>query len=326
MRKPSMLQPPFFILMPLAAAIIGHGASAQGVTALEEVIVTAQKRDESVQQVPIAMTALTSDMLDEAGIRDISQINAASPSVTFSMTNNAASSANLQIRGIGTVGNARVFEGAVGVFIDGVYRSRSGAALSDMNDIESLEILRGPQGTLFGKNTSAGAILLRSKAPDAGAVSGDYQLSIGNYDERIVKGAINLPLTENSALRLATVWNRRDGFIESPDISQDYNDVDRRSVKAQYLIEPRDDVSLRLIADYSEAAENCCYGSLSAVNGPTAPLIQALAAQYGYRFPLQPDPDEYEQTLNHNTDQVMRGRGLGLDVSWEITSSRSPIE
>lgn len=123
---------------------------------LSTVTVTAQRREESVQDVPLAVTAVTGEQMAALRVENIENISLISPSITFSKTNSPAASSNIQIRGIGTTGQSRVFEGAVGVFIDGVYRTRSGQALSSFLDMDGLQVLRGPQGTLFGKNTSAG--------------------------------------------------------------------------------------------------------------------------------------------------------------------------
>ncbi len=120
----------------------------------EEVIVTAQRRAQNLQEVPVAVTAVTAEALEAARVENIADVQQISPSISFDTSNSAANSANIRIRGIGTVGNSRAFEGAVGVFIDGVYRTRAGQALQNWLDIDGLQVLRGPQGTLFGKNTS----------------------------------------------------------------------------------------------------------------------------------------------------------------------------
>ena len=132
-------------------------ATAQA-PAIDEIVVTAQRREQNLQDVPIAVTAASAEMLADARVENITDIQAVSPSINFDVTNSAANSANIRIRGIGTTGNNRSFEGAVGVFVDGVYRTRPGQALQNWVDISGLQILRGPQGTLFGKNTSAGAV------------------------------------------------------------------------------------------------------------------------------------------------------------------------
>lgn len=156
---------------------------------LREVVVAAQARKENLQSVPIAVTVADAQALAAARVDTISSISAVSPSIRFTTTNEPAASSKLQVRGLGTAGNNRAFEGSVGVFMDGVYRSRAGQLLQNWLDVESVQILRGPQGTLFGKNTSAGAFVLKSIAPDLEKVGGTYEVSGGNYDSRLLRGA-----------------------------------------------------------------------------------------------------------------------------------------
>ena len=153
------------LIAPLAwgqAGDVSGGSPAADAGKLTEVIVTAQRRSESLQSTPVAVTAVTGDDLAIKHIDNVTNISAITPSVNFQSANNAQAQSTIEIRGIGTVGNSRSFEGSVGVFIDGVYLSRAGQLLSNFLDVDSLQILRGPQGTLFGKNTTAGAVLLTS--------------------------------------------------------------------------------------------------------------------------------------------------------------------
>ncbi|MEI9988273.1 MAG: TonB-dependent receptor plug domain-containing protein [Aliidongia sp.] len=137
-------------------------ASDDGIT---EITVTAQRRNENLQDVPIAITVADAAVLAEARVFNIENINMLSPSISFHMADDPATTGNIQIRGLGTTGLSKAFEGGVGVFIDGVYRTRSGEALENFLDVDTVQILRGPQDTLYGKDTSAGAILINSKAP-----------------------------------------------------------------------------------------------------------------------------------------------------------------
>ena len=167
-------------------ALMWACARAEGESAdpaqVEEVVVTAQRRQQNLQDVPISVTAASTAALAAAHVDNVSNIKALSPGVSFTTNYNPAVTSNIQIRGIGTVGNSRTFEGAVGVFVDGVYRTRAGQALENFLDIDSLQILSGPQGTLFGKNTSAGAVLVTSASPSITSVRGTYEASYGNYN------------------------------------------------------------------------------------------------------------------------------------------------
>ncbi len=284
---------------------------------VEEIIVTAQRRQENLQQVPVAVTAVDAEALEAARVDSIASVQAISPSIAFDTSNNAANSANIRIRSIGTVGNSRAFEGAVGVFIDGVYRTRSGQALQNWLDVDGLQVLRGPQGTLFGKNTSAGALLVTSTAPDTSAMDTSFELTYGNYDTLLARGTFNAPLGERAALRIAGLWGQADGFIEDPNTSDSYNDRNPRAVKAQLLFEPSDTFTLRLIADYSEEKSNCCYGQIDDIDGPLQPVIDSMVRARGLRTP-SPNFDDYEQVLSNDTDQDLVDKGVVLHASWDL--------
>ncbi|RNL67082.1 TonB-dependent receptor [Zhongshania marina] len=313
-----------FTMTTLAAAIAGLGsihaqAQTEGAKQLEEVLVTAQRRSESQQDVPVAVTAASREDMALAQVDSIGNIQAISPSIKFDVTNSAANSANIFIRGIGTVGNNRSFEGAVGVFIDGVYRTRAGQAMQNWLDMESLQVLRGPQGTLFGKNTSAGALLISSRAPSLDSAEGDIELTLGNYNKQLLRGAYNMPTGERSALRVAGLWAERDGFIENPN-GGDYNESAPRALKAQWLFEPSEALSLRMIADWSESDTNCCYGQVDAVDGPLQGYIDnVLIPARGLKAPSS-NFDDYEQVLSNDTQQSISDEGLQLIAELELAN------
>ncbi len=170
---------------------------------LEEIVVTAQRRSESLQETPVAVSVISGDQLAAKHVTDISNLGAVTPSVAFETANNAQAVSNIQIRGIGTVGNNRAFEGSVGVFVDGVYLSRAGQLLSTFLDYDNLQILKGPQGTLFGKNTTAGALLLTSTKPQFTDYDGSYEVTGGNYGNVLARVASNIPVSDKLALRVA---------------------------------------------------------------------------------------------------------------------------
>ena len=294
-------------------------ATAQA-PAIDEIVVTAQRREQNLQDVPIAVTAASAEMLADARVENITDIQAVSPSINFDVTNSAANSANIRIRGIGTTGNNRSFEGAVGVFVDGVYRTRPGQALQNWVDISGLQILRGPQGTLFGKNTSAGALIVNSKEPVLGQVSGDYSATAGNYDLLMSKGAVNTPIGDDIAIRVAGMWQNMDGFIEDPNDGDDYNDRNARALKWQGLWQVSDGLKLRLIADWSEERNNCCYGQVDAVDGPLQPYIYGTLIPERGLVPPSPDFDDYEMVLSNDTDQNIEDKGVVLHADYAFAS------
>jgi iron complex outermembrane receptor protein len=191
---------------------------------LTEIIVTAQRRSENLQSTPVAVTAITGDDLALKHIDNVTNIAAVTPSANFQSANNAQAQSTIEIRGIGTVGNSRSFEGSVGVFIDGVYLSRAGQLLSNFLDIDSLQILRGPQGTLFGKNTTAGAVLLTSVKPQFSQYDGTYEVTVGNYGTELGRVASNLPVSDTVALRFAGLISNTEGYLENPSSGDHYND------------------------------------------------------------------------------------------------------
>ena len=287
-----------------------------------EIIVTAQRRTESLQNTPVAVTAISGDALAAQHIDNVSNISAVTPSVNFQSTNNAQATANLEIRGIGTVGNNRAFEGSVGVFVDGVYLSRAGQLLSNFLDFDSLQVLRGPQGTLFGKNTTAGALLITSASPQFDRYDGSYEVTVGNYGAVLARVASNLPVSNTVALRFAALISNVDGYIENPNGGDRYNDHRPRAFKAQALFEPNPALTFRLIGDISIEHENCCYGSVVVIPGPVQPLINALSAANGLKL-ASANPYDYQAVLNLNTDQHISDRGAVLLSDWEISPETS---
>jgi iron complex outermembrane receptor protein len=178
-------------------------------------------------------------------------------------------------------------------------------------------VLRGPQGTLFGKNTSAGALLITSTRPALGDFGSDFELTYGNYDTMLARGAVNIPMGDRAAARVAALWSEADGFIENPNTGDSYNERKPRAAKAQVLIEPTDSLTLRLIADYSEEKSNCCYGQVDDVDGPLQPFINLLTRARGLN-PPSADFDDYEQVLSNDTRQDLTDKGVVLQADWEL--------
>lgn len=304
---------PLLIMTSLSVfPAVGHAAEAGASRQIEEVFVTAQRRSESMQDVPVAVTAASSEDLALAQVDSIGNIQAISPSIKFDVTNSPANSANIFIRGIGTVGNNRSFEGAVGVFIDGVYRTRAGQAMQNWLDIDSLQVLRGPQGTLFGKNTSAGALIINSISPSLEQAEGSVELTAGNYDKTLIRAAYNQPLNDALALRVAGLWAERDGYIKDPNGGH-YNDSAPRALKLQWLFEPSEALRVRFLTDWSEESVNCCYGQVNVVDGPMQGYIDQLTVQRGLKNPSKRF-DDYEQVLSNDTAQDVEDKGMQLNV------------
>ncbi len=329
----------YYLLTGAALSIMAMPAHAQEAAdatvaqeasgGLEDIVVTAQRRSERLQNVPIAITVAGAEQLSIARVDNIANIQSLSPSVQFRSSNISSSSSNVIIRGLGTTGNSRAFEGAVGIFIDGVYRTRAGAALQTFNDIDNVQILRGPQGTLFGKNTSAGAILLTSTKPDLTGFSGNYEGSYGDYGYGLAKLAVNAPLSETVALRVAGVYSHRDGYFTDSTTGEPINGDESYGVKAQLYFEPSSNLNFRLAGDYLKSNANCCYGTKDYVDGPTQPLIDALVRANGFNVPSKAR-NVFEASLNQPTRQQTKdyggtfhaNLGLGDDELRSVTAYR----
>ena len=221
------------------------------------IIVTATRRAEDVQDIPLAVTAVSPAQLEQQGVVNVENITQVSPSFSTSSAQLASGSVVLRIRGVGTTSNNIGFESAVGVFIDGAYQSRPGVALAEFVDVERVEVLRGPQGTLFGRNTSAGALNITNKRPDLSDFDGFANATYGNRNLINVQGAVNLPLVQDSlALRVTGAYRERDGYFRlingTGATVGESNGADQFLIRGQLGFESSGGITGRLIADYSE--------------------------------------------------------------------------
>ncbi len=221
-----------------------------------EIVVTAQGRSQLLSDVPVAISAVNAETLQNSGANDIRQLNQVAPSLLVSSTGSEANG-SARIRGIGTVGDNPGLESSVPVFIDGVYRSRSGIGLNELGEIDRVEVQRGPQGTLGGRNSSAGLISIYSKKPSF-TFGGSGELTYGNYDFMRAATSFTGPISEKLAFRVDGVYVKRDGFYRDDQNGRDVNNRDRYFLRGQLLFEPTDALSIRLIADYTSRKEECC--------------------------------------------------------------------
>ena len=243
----------------------------------DEIIVTATKRAQTLQEVPVAVSVTPADVIEKAQILDINDLQSVVPSLRVSQNQNSQQT-TFSIRGFGNGGNNLGIEPSVGVFIDGVYRSRAAAQIGDLPALERVEVLRGPQSTLFGKNSSAGVISIVTREPDFES-NGYVEAGLANYGGVNGRAYLSGPISENIAASIGGGFNTRDGYAESAfEDLPDSNDRDRWNVRGQLLFTPSDDVSFRLIGDYSQIDEICCHVT-NFINGPTAPVIRALGGQ-----------------------------------------------
>jgi outer membrane receptor protein involved in Fe transport len=271
------------LAMPSLAMAQDETAAQEGATEeTPEIVVTAQGRSQLLSDVPVAISAVNAETLQNSGANDIRQLNQVAPSLLVSSTGSEANG-SARIRGIGTVGDNPGLESSVPVFIDGVYRSRSGIGLNELGEIDRVEVQRGPQGTLGGRNSSAGLISIYSKKPEF-TFGGSGELTYGNYDFMRAASSITGPISEQVAFRVDGVYVKRDGFYRDDTNGRDVNNRDRYFLRGQLLFEPSDDLTVRLIADYTSRKEECCaatyvdrtvnqyIGDLNNLSSPLTPL------------------------------------------------------
>ena len=229
-------------------------------SALEEVVVTARKREESLQDTPISVAAFSADDLTDRGVVDFSQVGEITPNVTFDFTSAIAagnSAAIVQIRGVGASDWTIGVDPGVGIYLDGVYIARTIGSVLDTADVAQIEILRGPQGTLFGRNTIGGAISVTSKKPTPDRIYGSAEITTGSYDRLDINGRVNVPITDNMATSVSISTRNRDGYVKNlyPD-GPDLGDNEDISGRMALSWEPADTVRIDVSGDYSTTSEN----------------------------------------------------------------------
>ncbi|MBA3676005.1 MAG: TonB-dependent receptor [Sphingosinicella sp.] len=304
-----------------------------------DIVVTAQGRRQILQDIPLAVSAVSADQLQNSGASDIRALNQLAPSLLVSSTGSEANG-SARIRGIGTVGDNPGLESSVAVFIDGVYRSRTGIGLNELGEIERIEVLRGPQGTLFGRNASAGLIHIISKRPNMNEFEGYGELTYGNYDYLRAGAGVTGPIG-NGALgyRLDGVYVKRDGFykVNNPGAGTEsrVNDRDRFFVRGQLMYEPTDLLTFRVIGDYTRRDESCCgavYTETRETFDPTPGQpgdfrystgenrIATILRSLGETFPSLADP--YSRVISVSPGKTYQNKttdwGLSGHLDWEL--------
>ena len=295
--------------------ILGQGVMAQS-NNVEEVVVTATKTERTLQEVPVAVSVVTADTIEKANIVDLMDLKAVVPSLDarqYQSTTNAT----FFIRGFGNGSNNPGIEPSVAVFVDGVYRSKIQGQISDLPLVERIEVLRGPQSTLFGKNASAGVVNIVTKKPSFEEFT-SMTTSFGNYNSKQAKIYNTGPLNETMAYSVSANINTRDGQSNNPTTGNKLNDRDRFGFRSELLITPADDLSIRITADYDEYDETCC------VVGSTAYGVanQVAALLGGQVIPNDP----FSQTAFFTFDPISNGENAGFSMHIEKNFSNTTLE
>jgi iron complex outermembrane receptor protein len=299
-------------LAALAAALLAlsAGATAQAPGSpevLDEILVTAQKRTENIQDVPAAVTVISGSQIETSGAVNIEGVMALVPTLNFRESVSTLDSA-LFLRGIGSVNFSLAAEPSVAVVVDGVIQARAGEAFGDLYDIERIEVLRGPQGTLFGKNASAGVVSMVSRRPGT-ELNGSVDLAWFEDDEYRVRVAGDVPVGDRVRSRLTAFYGTRDGFIRNLTFGEDVNGYEHWGARAIVEADVSDALALTFIGDYREADDDCCAEVIG-----TLPAGSAAASQAG----IDIDGDEVREVRNNvinRTWETSWGTSLQADYT-----------
>ncbi|NOX49337.1 MAG: TonB-dependent receptor [Gammaproteobacteria bacterium] len=315
----------FVTLMSVSIDTLAQGTSGSGPVSavLEEIVVTARRREERLQDTPVAITVLTASAIEDRGISNLAEIGVLAPNVSISNTaafSGSTSTAVIFMRGFGQTDFTLTTEPGVGVYIDGVYSGRSLGALLDLGDLERVEVLRGPQGTLFGKNAIGGALNVITKRPDMEHLSGQADITGGTFNRIDARATLNLPLSSKAALRLSGGSLNRAGYAERVYAGDELGGRDTLVGRASLLWTPTSDLDVLVVADATRTRGDSIATTLTGLTdgqfiapGATAPLPQAggLAA---LESTLPPGTPPLTFT-NFATNDPYKSGGIGPNFS-----------
>ena len=281
---------------------------------LEEVMVTARKRSEDVQTVPTPVTTISAQTIERQHLANFTNFQYKFPAFSVYLTN--PKQQNLGIRGIGNNGfNTDGIDGSVGIFVDGVYTGRQGMVSGDFSDIADIELLRGPQGTLFGKNTTAGAVIINSKLPTF-TPEASIEATAGDYNLREVKASVSGPLMQDKlAARISAFYSDRDGNYPNRSGRPDANARQGQGVRVQFLAKANDDVTFRLILQHTEQNFNSTGPVTLSVYNPAA--LQARMAAAGYTL-LVSDASKREVNIDAPLTASTHANLVSGQLDWNL--------
>ena len=290
---------------------------------IEEIVVTAQKREENLQDTPIAITAFTEESLEGHLINDISKLADFTPNVIFDTTTpigGLSNGAAVFIRGIGQWDFAMTTDPGVGTYIDGVYSSRAAGGVLDVVEIERIEILRGSQGTLFGRNTIGGAINITTKRP-ADTFGGMVEATFGEFERTDFKGSLDVPITDKFQTKFAFSSKNRNGFVDRVLVGDRLGDEDRQSVRGSFLLQASDDIEIYATVDYTSIDEQSAGSVLAGITefagDPSQGLVPSSTWAYNRLFvPANPGAVPYtpENFILDDIDSTKATGVTGTDL------------
>lgn len=281
-----------------ACAVVPAIASSQERVALEEIVVTAERRAESLQTVPVSVTALGADALDERQVSNVIDIAGQVPNLRIEPVTGLSNAARIFLRGVGEDQSTPTTDSAIGLYVDGVYYPRTLGALFDFVDVERIEVLRGPQGTLYGRNTPGGAIKILTRDPGREA-SGIFEVLGGDYDRVQLRGTIGGPIAESLRGSVSVLKNERDGTSDNVTLDRDVNRKDVLGARGKLIWDASEALELRLAADWTEDKSDVGVGTSAFAGAPADLYVTAANA----------DPGGY-----------LRTRGAALTATWTAGS------
>jgi len=306
----------------VAAAEVTDPDASSNQMVLEEVIVTARRREEALQDTPVAISAFSAEDLKVQGIANTRDLQLSVPGLNFSEMGNKAPS--IFIRGIGQKETNSALDPGVGVYINSIYIARTDSQLLDVIDTESIQVLRGPQGTLFGKNNTGGALLVTTKLPHADALEGEASTRLGNYGRRDVKVSGNLPLIDDTlAARVSVASTNLDGYLESTNNGEHYGDQDRLGATGRLFWQASDMLSADVFYYWSKVDENgagltCIYQNPNGVfNTFTWPGFTAPNSYESRCRVSEAQADDDEVLINGPSTFEMTSQIFGVTLNWE---------
>jgi iron complex outermembrane receptor protein len=294
-------------------------AQAAAVASSDDIVVTARRREERVQEVPIAMSVIGGAELEKTGAFNVNRLQQQQPSLQFYSSNPRNSAIN--IRGLGApfgLTNDGIEQG-VGFYVDGVYIGRIGASTFDFVDVERVEVLRGPQGTLYGKNTTSGALNITTRAPSF-SPEARVEVSGGNYEFVQAKASASGPLSDNLAIRLSASGTTRKGTVYNVTSDEYLHRQRNLGLRGALLWKPTDTIDLTLSGDFNVQSPDCCvqyYARVGATQRPVARQYDALAAAFGYTPPSK-NPFDRITDLDASINSRQEIGGASLVANWDI--------
>jgi iron complex outermembrane recepter protein len=281
-------------------------------TASNEIVVTAQKREQSIQDVPVAVSVISGAALEQQGGVNIENAQYLVPSLNFRKSGTALNQ-SLYLRGVGTTTFSVGGEPSVGTVLDGVVLARSGEAFSDLVDIERIEVLRGPQGTLFGKNASAGVINIVSRRPsDTFGAFAEGGFFFGNGQEYRVRGGVDAPLSEKIGSRFTGFYSKWDGNITNETLGRRVNGYERYGFRGIIEAKPSDTVTLTLIGDWRKSNDDCC---AEVIGSPARNADNSTLANFTARAATSLPPVLGDRTRNVRQNLLTQA----LEKAWGVS-------